>query len=148
MRTPVLMLTLLGTSPALATPSFPGAIQRVLGASQAPACAVCHAGGQTGVGTVTTPFGQAMRARGLMPGDESSLQTALTRMEADKVDSNGNGVTDVDELRAGSDPNADASHPQVTYGCAVAAVRASWGWPLLLLGLVWLGGRVRAKGAD
>jgi MYXO-CTERM domain-containing protein len=144
MRTAVLTLALLlPGGAARATPGFPGAVQRILGATQAPPCAVCHAGGQTGLGTVTTPFGLAMRARGLAPGDEASLQTALTRLEADRVDSNGNGVLDVDELRAGSDPNADASHPQPTYGCAVAADPRAAGWPLWLLGLglVWLGVR-------
>ena len=129
---------LLGASPAGATLNFPGAIQRILGAAQAPDCAVCHAGGQTGAGTVTTPLGMALKHRGLAPGDEAALQTALTRLEADKVDSNHNGVSDVDELRAGTDPNFDAAHPQVTYGCSVVASSVGTAWPLLLVALAWL----------
>ena len=133
---------LLLAMPAQATPNFPGAIQRTLGAAQTPACAICHAGGVTGRGTVTTPFGQAMRARGLVAGDAASLAQALTRMETDKVDSNGDGTPDVDELRAGKDPNLEAGQLQVGYGCALSGGGSDAAWPALAL-LVWFAVRRR-----
>lgn len=126
---------------ALATPNFPEAIQRALKATGAPACAICHAGGVTGRGTVTTPFGQAMRDRGLIAGDEGSLSQALTRMETDRVDSNGDGTLDVDELRAGKDPNLEAGQLQVGYGCAVGGGEGGLAPALVLL--AWLAWRRR-----
>lgn len=114
---------LLASGAATASPPFPGGIESDLQLSYSPQCAICHAGGVTGYGTVHMPFGTAMRERGLVPEDLSSLATALERMKADGVDSNGNGVPDVDELKAGADPNAGApgagDPPQ--YGCSAAA---------------------------
>jgi hypothetical protein len=99
------MCLLFGARLAHATPNFPGAIQRDLGASQAPQCSICHLCGITGRGTVNTPWGMAMRARGLVEFDEASLATALARMAADRIDSDGDGVIDVDAVRMGEDPN-------------------------------------------
>jgi uncharacterized protein (TIGR03382 family) len=119
MRRLVIALVLLGAAPAaLATPNFPGAIRANLGAVASPACAVCHAGGVTGRGTVTTPFGAAMRARGLVAYDETSLTAALAALTQDNVDSNGDGVADVDALKQGLDPNVGGSSgPVPEYGC-------------------------------
>jgi len=114
---------LLAPGEARAVPIFPEVIQTALNATEAPDCSVCHSGGRTGVGTVNTPFGTAMRARGLVKFDVPSLEAALAKMTSDKVDSNGDGVLDVEELRQGKDPNpaagtagAGAEEP-VTYGC-------------------------------
>jgi len=53
-----------------------------------------------------------------VPYDEASLSAALAAMAADAVDSNGDGVTDVDALKQGLDPNAGAAGAEVpTYGC-------------------------------
>jgi hypothetical protein len=107
----------LAAASAAATPGFPDAIAAHL-AAPTPPCSVCHQGGVTGRGTVSTPFGQAMVARGLVPYDEASLTTALDALAAEGHDSNGNGVSDVDELKAGDDPNAGAGDTVVpTYGC-------------------------------
>lgn len=135
MRTSILAMLLLLAPPAHATPGFPAAIQRALGPAQAPPCALCHAGGATGRGTVTTPVGQALRARGLQAGDESSLAAALAALERDRVDSDGDGALDVDELRAGADPNRAADLPAVEYGCALSGPGAGGALPLLLLAL-------------
>jgi len=91
-------------SVAHATPNFPRAIQARLGAVSAPDCSICHVG-RTGRGTVVSPFGSAMRGNGLMAYDEGSLGRALQTLEADRVDSDGDGILDVDALRAGKDPN-------------------------------------------
>lgn len=101
---------------ASATPNFPGVIEDTLSATAAPECAICHTSGRVGGrGTVNTPFGAAMRARGLVLYDEASLKTALDKMEADGLDSDGDGTIDVDAVRMGKNPNPPSDVP--TYGC-------------------------------
>jgi len=139
-------------APAAATTNFPAAIGAHLGAPSPP-CTICHQG-QPGRGTVTTAFGQAMLARGLVAYDEASLTTALDALAAEGHDSNGNGVTDIDELTAGNDPSAGAGNAVVPeYGCigSVAGVRrggragrAGGSAALAALGLL-LGLRVRRR---
>lgn len=117
-RIVAVLALLLAAAPARGTPGFPDALAAHLGATARPSCSVCHAGGATGNGTVTTPFGAAMRARGLVAFDEGSLAQALDRMAADQIDSNGDGVTDVEELQQGLDPNAGAAATGApSYGC-------------------------------
>jgi hypothetical protein len=99
---------------ARATPNFPPSIQSYLPTPNTPACQICHVGPQER-GTVITPFGTNMRARGLVAYDVSSLDTALDRMRSDDVDSDGDGDTDIDALKAGRDPN-------VPYGADGGAV--------------------------
>ena len=108
-------------APAGATPNFPPAIEERLGAPR-PDCSICHECGVTGRGTVNTPWGSAMRARGLQAYDTASLGAALARMESDRVDSDRDGTIDVDAVRQGKDPNPptcqggdESSGP--TYGC-------------------------------
>jgi hypothetical protein len=143
---------------ASATPNFPPAIEQTLTASAAPDCGLCHADGdQGGKGTVTTPFGKNMRARGLVEFDVGSLNAALAQMESDHVDSIGDCLDDIDELKAGHDPNvadppstcsddagAAAASPtetpppdSPTYGCAAQVAPArSPHVPIFLLSFV------------
>ncbi len=109
---------LLSAGSALATSNFPSAMRTKLTLTYDPQCATCHTNGITGKGTVNTPFGTAMRARGLIASDETSLNAAIDKMTTDKVDSDLDGVTDVDELKAGTDPNAKpGTSTGVGYGC-------------------------------
>lgn len=111
-------LVLLSASSALATSNFPAALRTKLTLSYDPQCATCHTNGITGKGTVNTPFGTSMRARGLVASDENSLNAAIDKMVTDKVDSDLDAVTDVDELKAGTDPNAKpGASSGVGYGC-------------------------------
>jgi hypothetical protein len=162
MIVPVLLGLTISVS-AAATPNFPAALQQDISAPSAPDCSVCHTDGdQGGLGTVNTPFGKNMRARGLVAFDTSSLQTALTEMETDHVDSAGDCLDDIDELKAGRDPNtadppgtcADGgagaaeqpsetpSGPTPTYGCGgkIAPTRSNgevgWGLAFGLIGLL------------
>jgi len=116
------LAALLFTHVAQSTPNFPGAVQQILDASAAPQCRICHLCGITGRGTVNTPWGVAMRSRGLQAFDEGSLDDALAAMERDGVDSDSDGIIDVDAVRMGGDPNpsggCDAEDETIPrYGC-------------------------------
>ncbi|MBL8911351.1 MAG: hypothetical protein JNM17_11720 [Archangium sp.] len=120
---------------ALASPDYPGEIQTHLGLANIPpqSCTLCHPGA-TGSGTATSPFARALQMNGLTSGNAASLRAALDAMETAGTDSDGDGVGDVAELRAGTNPNvADQMTgtgggagggggstvvlPPLTYGC-------------------------------
>jgi len=69
---------------AFATPTFPTVMQDELKLSTEPACAVCHAGGLTVRGTVTTDLGAALMSRGMVAYDEAKLRTAIQALVAEK----------------------------------------------------------------
>jgi len=120
----------------VATPEFPGVIQQQLGLAQQPPCTICHATNAGGVGTVVKPFGIYLRSRGLVPFDDASLRNALLADLAERHSSSG-GLTDIDALKAGKDPNGtDGSNLVPAYGCSsvspeyllTAAALGSWLW--------------------
>jgi hypothetical protein len=144
---------LLLSVPALAKPDFPGVITRQLALDYEPPCSVCHLTSKTGAPTVTTQFGYALKARGFT--DKGSLSAALTRLDSDRADSDGDGVEDVVELKNATDPNSktNASLKEVadpSFGCATAmGRRPSSPGPggvaacAAALGLAWLSKRAR-----
>jgi hypothetical protein len=99
---------------ASAQPSFPGDIQCDLELNVTPRCDLCHSSVSGGPSPVSTKFGIAMKHGGLMYGSDGSVATALAQMEADKVDSVGDGTTDIQRLRDSLDPSTgmalDAIH--------------------------------------
>jgi MYXO-CTERM domain-containing protein len=119
---------------ALATPNFPPEISAHLSLTYTPDCPVCHRG-TPGTGTATSPFAQSMKARGLVANDIGSLDTALDALAAEGTDSDGDGVGDIAELTAGTDPNiAGGANLTPVYGCGarIAPVAAAGPWALLL----------------
>jgi len=135
--------------PAQAKPDFPPEIAQHVSAPIAPACSVCHLDGKTGGITVVTPFAMALRAHGFADSS-ASLLAALDQMATDGTDSDGDGVSDVAELRAGTDPNSPvpgAATADPTYGCAVASPPGRPGWtvPLLLSALLFVRRRARRR---
>lgn len=102
----------------LGTANFPAALAATSG-GPVPNCDVCHQGVQSR-GTVTTPFGTAMRERGLVAYDEASLRAAWASMGG--VESDGDGVPDVDEIKAGKNPNVSEMSALVLpeYGCSTS----------------------------
>ena len=145
-----LTLLTLGTRSAFATSDFPGAIQSDLGLSYTPPCSYCHTNGITGTGTVQTPFGKTMRGFKLVPGNEASLSAALAQLETSKVDSDGDGISDFDELKEGSDPNQAGGGvvAPLTYGCRVGRAgdtgSAPW-WVGAAVGAFLIGLRRRGR---
>jgi MYXO-CTERM domain-containing protein len=116
---------------ARATPNFPSKLESELGLVAPPACGLCHAG-SPGRGNVETPFGKALRARGLVAYDEASLGRALEALTAAQLDSDGDGVPDIDELKSGSDPNAAGATITPEYGCSVHAPVGESAWLVAL----------------
>ncbi|MEO7032974.1 MAG: thrombospondin type 3 repeat-containing protein [Polyangiaceae bacterium] len=115
------IVTLAWSSAAHAKEEFPGQIENQYKLGYQPPCSVCHTADNTGSATPRTAFALALRSRGLT-GSNQTLSIALKQLEADGVDSDGDGVTDIQELKDGTDPNSsgnasikDAQEPG--YGC-------------------------------
>ena len=130
---------------ARAKEEFPAVIAGDLSLPYQVPCSICHIKGNTGSATPITPFALSMRSRGLT-GETGTLATALSKLESDSVDSDGDGTSDVAELRAGTDPNSSANasiidEPAPGYGCGGtapqgrsapgAAAALTLGWLLL-----------------
>lgn len=128
---------LLAAVPAAATTSYPGVLRDELGLDASPSCTVCHASAGGGPGTATKPMAEALVAAGLVPFDDDSLLAALAQLEADGTDSDGDGVGDLDELRAGTDPNGTEAPPEepVLYGFGCAQAPAEGSLALLAVAL-------------
>jgi len=118
-----------------AKPQFPPEIARHLSATVDPACSVCHLDGKIAGVTVITPFALALRAHGFT-SSEDTLNSALDAMQADNTDSDGDGISDVEELRAGTDPNSPvpgATTADPTYGCSLTSRPSRGGWTAVAL---------------
>ena len=146
---PLAAVLLLAAAPALASQIFPAAVQTHLTLTYTPACALCHFNGVTGYGTVTTPFGKTLMARGALAGNEASMLGALDAMQTAATDSDGDGVSDIQELKNGTDPNvaqgADGGVgvvlPPIKYGCGASVAPGV----LAALGVLALVGRRRRR---
>ncbi|HEX2679272.1 MAG TPA: hypothetical protein VHM19_21625 [Polyangiales bacterium] len=120
-------IALAAPAAAHATPNFPDVVEKTVGTAGPPPCSLCHQGDVRNNYSVKTPFGQAVKARGLVPEDEGSLRSALKMLRDEKTDSDHDGVSDIDELVNGDDPNVPGDQmpgPHPTYGCSVGTPRS------------------------
>ena len=139
MRLSLLLFAVAVAAPltAGATPDFPAAIGRDLKLSTPPDCTICHATNEGGAGTVVKPFGKYLVSRGLVPFDESSLAGSLAAAQGEHHDSDGDGISDIDALQRGLDPNGAPSAAlrveDPSFGCSSTGGEAG---NTLLLALV------------
>jgi MYXO-CTERM domain-containing protein len=127
-------------APAAAAPEFPKKIKEALSLSYEIPCEACHENGNAGIGTLRTPLGLTVRSYAVSPDDPQTMVDALTKMKADRTDSDGDGKLDVDELTGNptatppvppSNPNmrapGDAPWPPANVpntGCATSSTGA------------------------
>lgn len=132
------------TRPAMASPTFPDAIRGELSLGTSLACTICHNTPSGGFGTATTPFASYLRSRGLKAADVDSLRNALRAADAERHDSDGDGVSDIEQLKGGRDPNVGPSEaePPPAFGCGahIEPVQEPSGGvgALLSLACVWV----------
>jgi hypothetical protein len=74
-------------------------------------CPTCHNNLVGGYGTATQPFAQTLIALGLRGDDVPSFDFALTQLADSHIDSDGDTISDFDELRPKGDPNDPSVYP-------------------------------------
>jgi hypothetical protein len=117
-----------------ASPTYPGLVRddvkTLTGIDMpcTPPCTLCHRDSQGGRGSVIKPFGTSMMKNGLTYQDPASVAAALGALKANAVDSDADGVADVDELSLGHDPDVagagDLCPAAPRYGCGARVARA------------------------
>ena len=152
------LAALLPLSGARASRQLPGQVENALGLGYSIQCSLCHVEGKTGNGAALTPFAVNARAHGMtgsggggrggISSPTSNIATTLAKLATDQVDSDGDGVTDIDELKAGHDPNVFGPVPlqyEPAYGCTSA--RGIGLWALVALAVfVWIRTRRQRAG--
>jgi hypothetical protein len=137
----VFCLLLVTTSVAQASPEYPSVLQDELSLACSPSCLLCHTQAEGGFGTANTPFGTTLRRARLECCNDEQLAAVLVTLEQAVSDSDGDGMSDLDELEAGSDPNTASGAldcaAKKSSGCA-AAPYGTWppglGWAVTAAG--------------
>lgn len=126
---------------ARASSDYPDIVKSKLGLAKVPDCVLCHSDDNGGDGTIVTWFGLSMQDFGVQGKRPDLLDVALDKIQNEDWDSDGDGISDIDELRAGSDPNDGPGRtggpPRPGRGCAVGPVMdGNAGWSMLLAAFV------------
>jgi len=153
---------------AAASPDYPDELQAALGLACPPRCTLCHQDRQGGLGTIkAASFGETvMNINEVGADDAAGLRCALellapecdddappacaaTEQRCFAADTDGDGMRDVDELRAQRDPNQDGEGflCGATYGCGaeLSPPAAPSGWPLVAVSGAVLVGIVASR---
>jgi MYXO-CTERM domain-containing protein len=75
-------------------------------------CPACHTNEAGGLGTVTKPFGMHMMTLGLVANNTDSLYQAVSLLSESDHDSDGDTISDFDELSPDGDPNDSDVFPE------------------------------------
>ncbi len=113
---------------ALASDVFPGAVRDNLEMPCLPSCLLCHTVNPGISLTAKQPFAGSMITAANRPlpsqGEVEWVQAGLAGLGT--TDTDEDGMSDLDELKAGRDPNVkgagDICAPDVHYGCGAASV--------------------------
>jgi len=150
------LITLGAARTAHASSDYPPALKAALDAEFpnsthcVPLCTACHNTTQGGPGNINV-FGATLESSniGLIPGDSSRVATAIHNLALamPPTDSDGDGVSDIDELNAGDSPSIAGPAgmgqfcPDIKYGCGahIAEARHLDRLSLIPAGLVMLG---------
>ncbi|HEY6561805.1 MAG TPA: hypothetical protein VI072_31260 [Polyangiaceae bacterium] len=146
MATACSALALAWASVAGASDIFPEELRAHLELPAAPACTLCHDSDEGGTDTVVTPFGVTLLRFGATALNAGSLRAALDAAEQQAPDSDFDTVSDIEELRQGTDPNDGVALPVPLTGCSVSsriASRMGWLSYLILAPLLVRPGRRR-----
>lgn len=101
----IVVTALLVVPDAAASQNFPKVVQSELGLKTAPECTICHMDNNGGEGSAKQPFALALQRLGAVKKNDGLLIEALREAEARGIDSDGDCTPDIDELRAGKNPN-------------------------------------------
>jgi Bacterial TSP3 repeat len=132
---------------ASASPSYSRVLQSSLELPCEPSCTLCHTSPAGGFATANTKFGINMRrVFHAACCDGELMRTIAEQLEVSGLDSDGDGLTDVDELRATTDPNSAEIEAELACeappdgGCALtgAGRKQGGGALIVLLGLLAL----------
>jgi hypothetical protein len=110
---------------ARASADYPAAIQMKAILTYTPDCTLCHANADGSDGMVATDFARTLWALGMRGrGDVDSLNRALDKVRARQWDTDGDGISDVDELVGSTDPSGPAlsRFPAPEHGCTIGDV--------------------------
>jgi len=149
-----LLMVFTVTTPARASANYPANISTDLALAAPPSCTLCHRTEVGGSGTVITPFGRTLVNHfQLSSGNVVALRAALAGDDAEHLDSDGDGIPDIDELKAGMDPNVGMNGeappldvPLPETGCALVSRSPSGAlssFAVVCAGFVFFGRRSR-----
>lgn len=118
---------------ALAKPEFVEPLQEATDAPCLPQCNICHSS-VSGGGEPVQPFVESLESVAGEVESEEAIRWAVAQLEQQNIDSDGDGVGDIEEIRQGDDPNyaGDAliCQPEVGCGAHIAPTTTHSPWRL------------------
>jgi MYXO-CTERM domain-containing protein len=106
------LLLLLASSPASASPAYPALVKGYFKLSEAPACTLCHQTEAGGYATLNKSVGKYLGTTlGLVPKLAEADLNRILQQWGDRQDSDSDKAADIDELKAGTDPNDASDKP-------------------------------------